>query len=113
MLYQKNTISPRLSKLLNELKTNLAYLYGQKLYSLILFGSQARGEGNPDSDIDIMTVLEDPVDVAREIYKTSDIRCHFIDKYGELISIVPISKSEFMSSSISLVRVVKREGITL
>ena len=113
MLYQQNTISPKLYRLLDELKTNLIHLYGQQLYSLILFGSQARGEANSDSDIDIMTVLEDPIDVAKEVHKTSDIRFYFIDKYEELISIVPVSKSEFTSSSISLIRIAKREGIRL
>jgi len=41
----------RLSDLLNELKARLVELYGQRLFALILFGSQARGEATPDSDI--------------------------------------------------------------
>ena len=113
MIYPQNTISPKLHKLLDELKINLVNLYGQQLYSLILFGSQARGEATPDSDIDIMTVLEDPIDVAKEIHKTSEIKFYFIDKYEELISIIPVSRSEFTSSSISLIRIAKREGIKL
>lgn len=110
---QQNTTHSKLDKLLDELKAKLVNLYGQQLYSLILFGSQARGDTNLDSDIDIMTVLEDPIDVTKEVHKTSDIRFYFIDKYGELVSIIPISKSDFISSSISLVRVAKREGIKL
>jgi predicted nucleotidyltransferase len=113
MLYQQNTINPKLDKLLDELKTKLVNLYGEQLYSLILFGSQARREANPNSDIDVMTVLEDPIDVTKEVYKTSDIRFYFIDKYGELVSIVPVPKSDFVSSSTSLVRIAKREGIKL
>ncbi len=80
---------------------------------MILFGSQARREANPNSDIDVMTVLEDPIDVTKEVYKTSDIRFYFLDKYGELVSIVPVTKSDFVLSSTSLVRIAKREGIKI
>jgi predicted nucleotidyltransferase len=103
----------QLSSLLNELKASLVELYGDRLFSLILFGSQARGEATPDSDIDVMVVLNDPVNVAEEIYRTSDICYHFLNDYGELVSLIPTTKSAFLDSAISLIRVVKREGIEL
>ncbi|BBC25569.1 nucleotidyltransferase domain-containing protein [Pseudanabaena sp. ABRG5-3] len=103
----------QLSSLLNELKASLVNLYGDRLFSLILFGSQARGEATPDSDIDVMVVLNDPVNVAEEIYRMSDIGWHFMDEYGELVSIIPTAKSAFLDSAISFIRVVKREGIEL
>jgi predicted nucleotidyltransferase len=106
-------LNPRLDVLLRSLKSKLNELYGQRLYSLILFGSQARGEANEDSDIDIMAVLEDPVNVITEIQRMSDISQSFLDQHGELISIIPMSKSRFLDSAISLIRVVKKEGITL
>ena len=109
----KTIENKQLSDLLIELKTSLVELYGDRLFSLILFGSQARGEATPDSDIDVMTVLDDPVNVAEEIYRTSDIRWNFMMEYEELISIIPTTKSSFLSSATSLIRVVKREGIEL
>lgn len=109
----KTIKNKQLSNLLNELKASLVNLYGDRLFSLILFGSQARGEATPDSDIDVMAVLNDPVNVAEEIYRMSDIGWHFMNEYGELVSIIPTAKSAFLDSAISFVRVVKREGIEL
>ena len=102
-----------LVNLLNELKAGLVDLYGDRLFAVILFGSQARGEATPDSDIDVMAVLNDPVDFAKEIYRMSDVSWHFLDKYGELVSIIPTAKSSFLGTSTSFIRVVKREGIAV
>ncbi len=107
------TNGDRLSILLNELKASLVELYGQRLFTLILFGSQARGEATPDSDIDVMAVLNDPVKPVEEIKRTSDLRWDLMNRYGELVSIIPTAKSEFLASEISFLRVVKREGIEL
>jgi len=101
----------QLAILLQELKASLVNLYGDRLFAMILFGSQARGEATPDSDIDVMAVLNDPVNVAEEIYRMSDIRYRFLNDYGELVSIIPTNKSKFLASTSSLIRVVKREGI--
>ena len=103
----------QLFSLLDELKSSLTKLYGQRLFALILFGSQVRGEATPDSDIDVMAVLNDPVNPVEEIHRTSDIRWNLMTEYGELVSIIPTAKSEFLASEISFLRVVKREGIEL
>lgn len=101
----------QLAILLKDLKASLVNLYGDRLFAMILFGSQARGEATPDSDIDVMAVLNDPVNVAEDIYRMSDISWHFLDKYDELVSIIPTAKSSFVNTSTSFIRVVKREGI--
>ena len=36
----------------------LREIYGPRLKRLILFGSQARGEATPDSDVDVLVVLD-------------------------------------------------------
>jgi predicted nucleotidyltransferase len=42
---------------LDELKKTLAERYG--ISSVIVYGSKARGDDSPDSDIDVMIVLDD------------------------------------------------------
>ena len=47
-----------LSQTLKKLKEQLFRQYQEKLSSLILFGSQARKEASPESDIDVLVLLK-------------------------------------------------------
>ncbi|MFN4857561.1 MAG: nucleotidyltransferase family protein [Pseudanabaena sp.] len=49
--------------MLNELKSALVKLYGDRLFSLILFGSHAKGEATSESDIDVMAVLAEYINL--------------------------------------------------
>ena len=48
-------------KLLQEIKASLSEAYGERLSGIVLYGSEARGEGKKDSDIDILVLLDGPV----------------------------------------------------
>ena len=45
--------------------------------------------------------------------RLSDMSWHYLMKYDELVSIVPMSKARFLRGEISFLRVVKREGIEI
>ena len=84
--------------------------YRDKIDSIILFGSVARGEAKEDSDIDILVVgdvsLEELVEVSFPI----------LLEYGELISAKNMEKDRFDFSAkegYSFVRNVLREGVVL
>ena len=47
-------------------------LYEGKIRAVILFGSQARGEANQNSDIDLLLVLPPEVPISRSLYKLWD-----------------------------------------
>lgn len=67
-------------------------IYGDYLKAVILYGSYARGDFRPDSDIDIM-ILIDLTDVEIKCYRhqLSGITYDFNEKYG--LDIKPIAKS--------------------
>jgi predicted nucleotidyltransferase len=44
------------TRLLDELKERLTSAYGDRLHAVVLFGSEARGEAGPDSDIDVLRI---------------------------------------------------------
>ena len=63
----------RLKSILSELRRRLAVLYGGRLLKLMLFGSQARGDATPGSDVDILVVLAGDVSPEDEISRTGHI----------------------------------------
>jgi predicted nucleotidyltransferase len=50
--------NPALKGVLDEFRRRLTDHFGQRLVGLTLFGSYARGEAGPDSDIDVAVVLD-------------------------------------------------------
>jgi predicted nucleotidyltransferase len=51
-------LNPALEAKLGEFRRLLCEHFGPRLVDLLLFGSQARGEAGPDSDIDVAVVLD-------------------------------------------------------
>ena len=66
-------MNEKLQTILAELKSRLEALYGDRLVNLVLYGSQARGDAEPGSDIDVLVVLRGPVNAGEEISRVCDI----------------------------------------
>jgi len=113
MLTNTLNISDRLQILLQELKSQLQELYGDRLFSVLLYGSVARDEATTDSDIDVLVVLKEQVLPVQEVRRMADIRLYFLLEFGELVSIMPMSLDEFSDRTASFASKVRREGITL
>ena len=54
----KRTLEPEIAALLAELKRRLERRFGDRLVALYLFGSRARGDHEPDSDVDVAVILD-------------------------------------------------------
>ena len=50
--------NPALGRVLDEFRRHLLEHFGQRLVGLTLFGSHARGEAGPDSDVDVAVILD-------------------------------------------------------
>ena len=58
---------------LGRIKKELQALYGPRLKRALLYGSRARGDHQPDSDYDILVVLEGPLDLWPEQKRLSAV----------------------------------------
>ncbi len=104
-----NSIS--LSKVLEELRRGGETLYGSRLKGLYLFGSYARGEQVPDSDLDVLFVLNDYERYFTEIQHMGDFVSRLSLKYGITISTVFVRESEWLHSHWPFLENVRREAI--
>jgi predicted nucleotidyltransferase len=75
----------------------LIELFGDKLKQLILFGSYARGEQEPGSDVDIM-ILVDETEEKLKLYRdrVSEIMTDLSLKYDVLVSLMEKSYDRYM-----------------
>ena len=100
--------------ILAELRELLAQCYGERLRRLVLFGSQARGDADPESDIDVLVVLAGPVDSAEEHKRTGDMLYDLMCAHDcILISCTFIDEERFAKERSPLLLNVRREGVAV
>jgi predicted nucleotidyltransferase len=101
-------------ELLTRVKAALAEAFGQRLRGVVLYGSEARGQADPDSDIDLLVLLshQDSYwdDVGRCIEAVYPL---VLENNGRPIHAKPIPIDEYEAQEFGLYRNVRREGITL
>ncbi|HET6567017.1 MAG TPA: nucleotidyltransferase domain-containing protein [Rhodothermales bacterium] len=102
-----------LQQALDEARARLRALYGDRLRRVILYGSQARGDAGPESDVDVLVVLEGPLDVYAETKQLSRLSVELMDQYGFFFAFMPYEKSTFQYRPSSFISVVREEGMEL
>ena len=106
-------VNDKLKIILTQLQLQLEAHYGDRLKQLIMFGSQARGDAHPDSDIDVLVVLKGEVNTGKEIEKTSNIVANLSLETDAVISCIFMDEYRFIHRSGPLLRNIRKEGITI
>lgn len=93
MVTSNSTTDSLLADLLQQLRT----IYHDSLHQVMLFGSHARGDARPDSDLDILVVLNRDVNPGLEIAHIRELLSNLSLEYGQVASCLFMDKTRFLT----------------
>ena len=105
-----------LDVLLKETYAELRKIFGEKLDSVILYGSYARGDYDPESDIDVMALVDiEKSELAKYRRTVSDFSNDIDLKYDVLLSVKLQDKFTFEKyrNDLPYYMNVVREGVNI
>jgi predicted nucleotidyltransferase len=114
MAYSEKTVyhmKAALQHILEQFRRGLESIYGSRLAEVVLFGSQAREDAEPGSDIDVLVVLRSAVDPHQEMLRLSEFKSRLCLQYDVVISCVYVSEADFQHDETPLMLNVRREGV--
>jgi predicted nucleotidyltransferase len=97
---------------LRRFRAALDTLYGARLERVVLFGSRARGDYQPQSDYDIAVFLRDFVDRWQEIDRIVPIVTDILYEDEAFIHAMPYRAGAYDDRT-GLMREIRREGVDL
>jgi len=101
----------KVQSLLKELRAPLEDLYGDNLVGIRLFGSYARQQAAPDSDVDVLLVLRDVDDYGTEVRRVRDLLSRVSLECGKTIVPVFVDAKRFSAAPDPFMASVVREAV--
>jgi hypothetical protein len=96
--------------LVEEVAHELRQVHGRRLRKVVLFGSWARGDADPESDIDLLVVLDRVESRRRARRRAQDLIFDHLIEDGALISQIVVSEDEYRHAATPLLMRVRHEG---
>ncbi len=93
-----------------KVRVGLERIYGPRLRGVYLYGSAARDQLMPDSDVDIAVVV-DEVD-GSEHERASQLGCDLSLEYNTLVSFLFVSDMDCEKGRFAIHRIIRKEGIS-
>jgi predicted nucleotidyltransferase len=103
----------QLPELLEQARARLAEVHGTRFRGVVLYGSRARGDARPESDLDLMVLLVGPIDLWRDLDTSIRAIYPLQLQVDFAIHISPTDVSDFEDQAFALYRNARREGVRL
>ena len=87
-------------------------IYGDRIERVVLFGSRARGDAQPDSDYDVAVFLREMGDRVAEMNRLADLATDILYKEGQFIHAMPYRAGSYNDGT-PLMHEIRAEGIDL
>lgn len=97
--------------MLGNIQVELPRLLGEQLVAVYLYGSHARGDAHPGSDIDVFIILQGEFDYFQMLEKTSELFWRLSIQNDVVISRVFVSEENFSQPNSPFLVNVRREAV--
>ena len=97
---------------LNRFRVALDETYGERIERIVLFGSRARGDAQPDSDYDIMVFLKVLRSFGREARAIAEIEADILADTGAVINALPLEAGAYREQT-AVMRELRHDGLDL
>jgi predicted nucleotidyltransferase len=93
------------------LKAYLKKAFGDRLRGVVLYGSEARHEARPESDIDLLVLLAGPVALGQDLWTCIDALYPLQLEMGRPIHPLPVDAAVYEKGEYALYRNARRDGV--
>jgi predicted nucleotidyltransferase len=101
---------PRVAR---EVACDLGEIYGDRLKDVVLYGSSARDDASPESDIDLLVVLDEIASRQTELARMSGILWKHSLANDTVVAEIPVSEHEYRNLADPLLAQVRAEGVSV
>jgi uncharacterized protein len=95
------------------LHRELQRMLGAQLHLVMLYGSRARGDAGPYSDIDVRVVVRDDFDYTDLMRRTSEMVANLSLQHDVVISRAFVTRERYEHENSPFLLNVRREGVTV
>ncbi|HEY8033177.1 MAG TPA: nucleotidyltransferase domain-containing protein [Methylocella sp.] len=99
--------------ILKRFRAAVDQIYGDRVARVVLFGSRARGDAQPESDYDVAVFLRDMPDRFAEMHRLADVSTAILYDTGEVVNALPYRADTYNDPRMPLMHEIRHEGVDL